>query len=204
MTFIPTAGAVRVDIQYALAGQQVHNVIWCSRASDWTAEQREDLAEAIKDWWDVTMKAYFASAIALNTITVVNQESANAPSSVLVVSPPIAGTPTAGSLPNNASMCVTLRTALRGRNYRGRMYLAGNTNTQIDSSITFVLSTVTNILNGLIALKTAIEALGAVWVVVSKYLNHSPRAAGLKTPITALAADTYIDSQRRRLGLRGV
>ena len=203
MTFIPTIGCVRVDIQYDLAGQQVHNVIWCKRTSSWTDVQREDLAAAIEDWWNGTTKTYFPPVMTLQQITVVNQDSDSAPSTAHIVSPAIAGTGSGASLPNGTALVATLRTALRGRSYRGRMYLGGLLDTDADDSITVVLGYVTALLTVLGNLKTAIEALGAVWVVVSKFHNNLQREAGVATPINAISMDQYYDSQRRRLGLRG-
>lgn len=204
MAFIPTAGAVRTDIQFAHQGQQVHNIIWASRDQAWTQAEREALNAAISSWWSTSAKAYFEPHMLLQMITSVNQDTQSSPSSTLVVTPAVAGTMGAQGLTTGVSLCATLRTDLRGRNFRGRMYLGGIPSGAFGDATTAVLSHVTNLLTALTALKTAITALGAVWVVVSKYTNKIPRAQGLKTPITAISMDQYWDSQRRRLGLRGV
>lgn len=204
MAFIPTAGAVRVDIQFVQAGQQIHNVIWCIRDAPWTQAQREALNLAIKDWWDTTAKVYFSSQLALTQVTSVNQDSSSSPSSTLVVSPAISGTAASEPLPNGSAMVASLRTDLRGRNYRGRMYLAGVRDSSRVDAISIATTEIANLISALAALKTVIDGLGAIWVVVSHFLNKLPRTAGLKTPITAISMDQYIDSQRRRLGLRGV
>lgn len=204
MQFIPTAGAVRTDIQYSLAGQQVHNVIWCSRDAAWTQAQREALNDAIAAWWNVTAKTLRNQAMSLVQITTVNQDTQNAPSSTLVLAPPVPGVGLGTPLPNNAALCATLRTDLRGRSYRGRQYLAGYQTTAMADAVTWITMIIADAITALGALKTAIDALGAVWVVVSHFTNKVARAQGLKTPITAVSVDAYIDSQRRRLGLRGV
>ena len=204
MAFIPTIGAVRTDMQFTLAGQQVHNILWFSRNANWTQSEREALNTALAAWWSGGGNVGHVDDMSLTQITTVNQEAANAPSSTLIVSPPVAGTNSSAPLPNNAAACATLRTDLRGRSYRGRVYLSGIPGTYQQDPITFTTAFLTQMLSTLAALKTAIEALGAVWVVVSHWSNKAPRTAGLKTPITAVAMDQYIDSQRRRLGLRGV
>ncbi|HEY9758907.1 MAG TPA: hypothetical protein V6C97_27305 [Oculatellaceae cyanobacterium] len=204
MAFIPTAGAVRTDMQFLLNNQQVHNIFWFSREANWTEAEREALNDALKTWWDTTGKTYFSGQLVLTQITTVNQETASAPSSTLIVSPGIAGTVSGATVPTHTACCATLRTDLRGRSYRGRTYLGGVPSGGLADNLTFTTTFVANVITALTALKTAIEALGAVWVVVSKYTNKIPRAAGTKTPITAIAVDTYIDSQRRRLGGRGV
>lgn len=204
MAFIPTPGAVRVDIQFSATGQQVHNVIWAYRDGAWTEAQRLALADAIVAWWGASAKQYFPTTTALTQVTVVNQESASAPASTRIVSPAVPGTSAGGALPNNVSTCATLRTDSRGRNFRGRMYLGQVSASSSTDAISMTAGWVANIVTMLSALKTAIEALGALWVVVSHFTNKVPRAAGLKTEITAVSADQYYDSQRRRLGLRGV
>lgn len=202
--FIPTVGAVRTDIQFQCGNQQIHNVLWFSREANWTQAEREALNDAIEAWWSTSAKQYFATDMALTQIKTVNQESASAPASTLIVTPAVAGTVSGGALPNNAAVVATLRTDQRGRNYRGRMYLGGLAKTATDSPLGIPGSVVANLLTALAALKTAIEALGAIWVVVSHFLAKAPRAQGLKTPITGISMDNYIDSQRRRLAGRGV
>ena len=204
MAFIPTAGAVRVDIQFVQSGQQIHNVIWCSRDAPWTGAQRDALNTAIKDWWNTTAKVFFSNQLALTQVTSVNQDSSSSPSSTLIVSPAITGTSTSEPLPNGSAMVASLRTDLRGRNFRGRMYLAGVRDTARVDAISITSGEIANLISALAALKTVIDGLGALWVVVSHFLNKLPRSAGLKTAITAISMDQYIDSQRRRLGLRGV
>jgi len=205
MTFIPTAGAVRTDIQYSLWGQQVHNVLWFSRNEAWTQAQREALNTAIAAWWTDSMKSKFSTHMELVQITTVNQDTDSAPSSVLVVTPAVPGTDSSTpAAPANCAACATLRTDLRGRSYRGRMYLGGFGNGKLDDSITLNATFIGQLLTALGALKTVIEGLGAIWVVVSKYHNKVARGTGVKTPVSAIAMDQYSDSQRRRLGLRGV
>lgn len=203
MTFIPTPGAVRVDIMYLMSGQQVHNIIWVSRDAAWTQAEREALNTAVHTWW-TAQKSNWATSIALAQVTSVNQEAFNSPSSTLIVSPPEAGTGAGVGPSNGTALVATLRTDLRGRNYRGRMYIAGHRSADVQDTLQATTAHITSLLAALAALKTAIEALGAVWVIVSHFVNKLPRAEGLKTPITALAMDPYWDSQRRRLFGRGV
>lgn len=204
MAFIPTPGAVRADMQFDYGGQQVHNVIWCSRDSAWTEAEREGLAAALSTWWSSSGKSEFTAGLALNQITVVNQDTDNAPSSVLVVSPAVPGTGGTGGLPGNVALCATLRTDLRGRSYRGRMYLGGQDASDQLTANTFTTTHVANLIAILNNLKDAISALGALWVVVSKFHNLIARSNGVKTPITAISIDNVADSQRRRLPGRGV
>lgn len=203
MAFIPTAGAVRTDLGYVNWNQSVHNILWFSRDGNWTETEREGLNTAIAGWWETSMKSNISSSCALASLTTVNQENQNAPASTLIISPVSGGTISGLQLPTGTALCATLRTDLRGRNYRGRMYLPGIPLTKQESATNATNAYIADLLTALAALKTVIEGLGAIWVVVSHYLNKVARANGVKTPITAISMDSYFDSQRRRLGLRG-
>lgn len=205
MSFIPTIGAVRTDLQFSTAGGQAHNILWFSREANWTQSEREALNTALATWFTSTGRDMISSANALTQITTVNQEAANAPSSVLVVSPAIGGNNASTSfVPTSATCCATLRTALRGRSYRGRMYLAGPGSSGLLDNIHLTSTYIATVIAALGSLKTAIDALGAVWVIVSHFASNAARANGLKTPVSAIAVDNLIDNQRRRLGGRGV
>lgn len=204
MAFVATPGCVRVDIQFVHQGQQVHNIIWCKREAAWTDAQRDALASAIEAWWNVSAKTNHSNTFALVGIEVVNQDAQNSPATVHVVSPASPGTLGTAFAPSGTALCATLRTDLRGRSYRGRMYLGGLPGSAVVDPIATSVGYIANLIAELVALKDAIEALGAIWVIVSKFVNHLQRAAGLPTAITAISMDQYFDSQRRRLGLRGV
>jgi hypothetical protein len=49
-----------------------------------------------------------------------------------------------------------------------------------------------------------LSAVNDTWVVLSKFFAKNPRSTAVATPITAVSADQYLDSQRRRLTGRGV
>ena len=204
MSFIPTPNCVRTSIIYDYAGQQVINTLWAQRDAPWTQAQRDDLNAAIQNWWSGTGKANFVAALSLRQVTTVNQDASNSPSSTLIVSPIIPGSAAGAGTANNVALCATLRTAARGRSYRGRMYFAAFPPTGVQDTITATTNMLASLATIINALNTAITALGAVWVVVSKWSNKVQRGAGLPTPVTAFSIDQYWDSQRRRLGLRGV
>lgn len=201
--FIPTVGAVRTAITLSQAEGTIQNIFWFTREAAWTQAQREALNTALETWWTTNMKPLTASTWALTIIETVNQDTQNAPSSVHIVSPVVSGNVAGGAYPGGTALCASLRTDLRGRNYRGRSYCGGLPTNIRFSDGTASAAHVANLIAALAALKTVIEGLGAVWVVVSKYLNNTARPAGLKTPITAVSMDTAFDSQRRRLFGRG-
>jgi len=205
MDFIPAAGVVKTAMQFSLAGQEAIWTFHFKRTTPWTQLEREALNDALAGWWTSAMKIYMNANIGLVSITTTNLDTQEAPSSVKIISPAEVGTLSSGAAAsNNIAMCATLRTALRGRSYRGRLFLGGFGVAQLQDALTFTSSALAVIGAALASLKAAVEALGAVWVVLSKWHNGSARTTAVATPITAIAIDQYIDSQRRRLGMRGV
>lgn len=115
-----------------------------------------------------------------------------------------ASTPTPGgvaeeALPNNVAMCVSFRTAQRGRSGRGRNFVAGIPSPQV------VLNTIdptfiSNILTVYLAL-IGPGAFVAGWemVVVSRQTLGALRPSGLAIPITDIIAVTNtVRSMRSR------
>lgn len=204
MAFIPAPNCTRTDIQFDFEGQQLHNVIWVQWPAPATQTQRENLNTAIRDWWSASGKGGSTAAMTLRQITTVNQDADNDPSSTLIVSPAIAGTAGSSGLPGNVALCATLRTANRGRSYRGRFYWGGLDSSKLLTADTFTTTHVANVVTFLNALRDAITALSAVWVIVSKFHLKLPRTTAVATPINAIAVDQVADSQRRRLPGRGV
>lgn len=202
-TFIPTAGAVRVDLTSGGAEGSIHNIYWFTRAAAWTQPQRDALNTALQTWWSASMAPLLSGDTALSSIDIVNQDAQNSPGTVYAVSPTIPGTVGGGAYPEGTAICIGLRTALRGRNYRGRSYISGIPLSKRYTDGTATAAYVSDLITALNALIGVISGLGAVWVVVSKYLNGVARPAGVATPITAIVADTAFDSQRRRLFGRG-
>lgn len=120
------------------------------------------------------------------------------------------GTSTFRSLPNEMAICVTLRTALSGRGFRGRMFLPGFTEDNVELGNVIHPSTIQGINSWVGGIAGILSAQGFVWVIGQRaraaYTGstgtaHPARPAG-SVPITAASVrDNHWDSQRRR-GLR--
>jgi len=106
-------------------------------------------------------------------------------------------------LPNNATLVCTLRTAQRGRSYRGRIYHIGLTEGQVVAN-TVVPGIITSLSLAYAQLLNTANFGGCELAVLSRYNANAPRLIGVATPvIDTLFADPTIDSQRRRLPGRG-
>jgi hypothetical protein len=190
---------------FLLDGQEVVWVLNVLGPAVWTAGHRVANNTLFHGWWTNQLKGLFSAGIALTRIVTTNLDTQNAPQSTEVVSPPEAGLVSSGStLPGGSALVMTHRTALRGRNYRGRTYASGLTTTSTATANSVTLTALTNLANAFFALIGLLSAVNDTWVVLSKFFAKNPRSAAVATPITAVSADQYLDSQRRRLTGRGV
>lgn len=103
------------------------------------------------------------------------------------------GTGAGSMLPGNVSYCVTLRTALAGKSYRGRFYVCGMVASQSDANgnpVSGLLTAAAAFVNGL---GTDLTTSGFTMGVISRHLSTV-------TPMTAAEPrNTTFSTQRRRL-----
>lgn len=202
--FIPALNCTKTALHFSRNGQQVINTIWVDWGHAATEQNRSDLNDAILDWWSGTAATNADSSIQLDSVETVNQESQNAPSTTTYPETPVNGSVAGGGAPNNVAQVVSLRTGLRGRSYRGRMYWAGIPKSKQATETTCDATWLTALAGDIQALLSVINALSAIWVVVSHWTAGAARASAVKTPVTGLVIDNQFDSQRRRLAGRGV
>jgi len=105
-----------------------------------------------------------------------------------------AGTDPGSALPPNASMCVTLRTALNSGRGRGRVYTPPQVEAVVDDFGTILLGRRTDAIDKFGELITALAALGG-----GTALAVASRMDLVSRPVTNVTVDPVIDTQRRRL-----
>lgn len=202
--FVPTNYAVKARLHFLWQNQKVENGLWFmnNAVSNWTGAERLQLADDLKTWWDTQYKTNIPSDVSLSAIEVINQESNSAPSSQRVYTPPSPGL-SAGSSALNVTLALSARSDQRGRSYRGRLYVAGIIAGNMVNPGTLSTAGVSALVSALGWLMTPANLHNKIWVVISHFANHVARAAGFPSTITAVTADTLLDSQRRRLIGRG-
>lgn len=137
----------------------------------------------------------------------------------------VPGTGTGDALPAQIAMCLTLRTALSGKSYRGRIYLGGFSETQSDVNGQIIAGATTAALAFMTAVQNAMSSsqitLGiasrpAEAYTIVKSVHHADgtdtetlmvtgkaRTGGI-TPVTAVVQrDVKWETQRRRMNGRG-
>lgn len=205
MAFIPVPNTVSATLIYQVSGQEVVNVLHYTKASPWNLSSMEELATGLVAWWDGNLDSVLSTQTTLVGIRIVDLESQTAEVLEWTTGLPLAGTGAAPNLPNNVTMCVTKRTAKRGRSYRGRIYHPA-LRTDMVTGNTINLAAASQIANAYeqgILIDLPITVDEALMSVVSYVNEGQPRSTGEATLVTHMTFDQTVDSQRRRLPGRG-
>lgn len=204
MAFIPTPNGVKVVLHMTWNSQQVKNTLWFHKSvlAPYTAAERATLITDLTTWWNNHQKTSISSAVALNAIEVINQDSQSSPSTLTVFTPPIAGTGGA-AVPLNVSLTASLRTSLRGRNFRGRIFMPGLQTGNLVDQGTYSVAGASGIATTVGKLLDPLVITNSILAVASHFFNKAPRAQGVMNDVTAIVVETLLDSMRRRLIGRG-
>lgn len=202
--FVPTNDCARVAVEGVWNGQQVAQTFWFTSAtSPITQAMLIALATHVCNNWNASMLTAQSTGYALQRVTATRQNSSNDIQGVFTPSSPIPGTGGSPSVPLNCCWVFTYRTALRGRNYRGRGYQPGLINSILTNPGEGNLATLVGLAGNYVNWFITSGLAGWTWQVVSHWLNKSPRALGVYTPVTSVGVNAQLDSQRRRLIGRG-
>jgi hypothetical protein len=165
--------------------------IWTTNTGDDAAAALSKFQDAVEAMWVDGLDAFIATAVTYDSQSVVTINQATgqqiARADGIVSNPGVA---TAGTLPPQISLAVTLRTALATRAGRGRIYLPP-----------FSLDEVAA---GRLGATTQGLALTAVKGMFDTMISdgHTPvlygRSSHATTPVTQLALGDVYDTQRRR------
>jgi hypothetical protein len=210
MPFVPVANTALAEIRVTANGQQCENTLWFEGITDPTVADLIALGGALQSWWTTSVAPLTSSDVQLREILCTSQTTVSSPQFSTVPATPEFGTSTANIVPNNVTMSVSFRTALRGRSFRGRNYIIGLTEDQVAGN-SFVAGVTALWQSAYEDIFEAVVGIDFAWVVVSRFsgVNPStgqpiPRAAGVTTAVgTVLVVDGFVDSARRRLTGRG-
>lgn len=187
---------------YSLHGQTIENVMHVEDGAGWTVTKLNNLAALFAAWWNTDLRTHLDNDISLQRIKCTDLTTQTAPTVTYTTGLPLAGTQVGNTLPNNCAAVVTFRTALRGRSYRGRVYIAGMDDANVTNSA-IAAAWASAIETDFANLNADLVAAGQEHVVLSRYTNKAARAAGVGTPVVSYEVDGDMDSQRRRLPGRG-
>lgn len=204
MDYIPAANVAMAELRFDFGGQRCENTLYFEASASLSTTLMTTLAADLVGWWKTQMLPHHTTNMALREVFVTDLTTSTSPTVTYGTGLPANGTNGPEALPNNCALCISFRTAARGRTGRGRNYIMGINEGQVNQSTvdpTLVAQFVAayNDLIGAGGLTAGLQ-----WCVVSRFVDGDPRPAALVRPITAaLCVDGVIDSQRRRLPGRG-
>lgn len=166
------------------------------------------IAQVFDAWDNATMKPQRVNSCTLTGITCQSWHTLAAPFYQLspFVARPGTFSTSARHPAASESICVRLQTGLRGKAYRGRVYLFGY-GTNVYANVREIAAvSATNYAGYIMTLRANLAAAGFTLAVASRYQGYlpngrpAPRAVGIVTPVTSAVANIRLCVQRRRLG----
>lgn len=204
MPFIPVPNGVQAEIRYLQQDQRIENTFWfLTPGANPTPTDLQSITDFLWNWWQDEIQPIQSNFVLLREIYVTDQSDAAGETNTYSPASTTTGANANEPMPNSTTIAISLRTAKRGRSYRGRSYVVGLTRNQVvNSNLTSAAGTAW--VAAYDALISGAAAGGYQLCVCSRFAGGDPRPAGVLTPVTdALITDFTIDSQRRRLPGRG-
>jgi len=203
MAFIPVPNTAMFELRFTLDGQKVENTVYGHKNEPWNTTDALAAGAGLFDNWVTNMAASLSDQLSLESVHITSLESDTAFSIDFVPGASEQVAVGGQCLPNNVAICVSFRSAARGRSGRGRNYVCGIPDTHVTANTLDTADGIAyvNYYNQIPAIMADVDA---TWVVVSRFLDGLPRDIGITRPIiTVLLVDLTVDSQRRRLPGRG-
>jgi hypothetical protein len=205
MAFVPVTNVVQCEMRYTLDDQKCENRIMIDVGHTPDASDFTNIANAVSNALITEWLPLLPATLVYTELFLRSMEEQNGPQATFPIDPGVGtGTNIGSALPNNCTLCVSLRSNFAGRSARGRLYWpALLETTTVDSHVDS--SHVAGIVLAVRGLDTNLTTVGTDWVIVSFFNNNAPRPGGpVKFSVTnVLIVDDVVDSQRRRLPGRG-
>jgi len=201
MPFQSVPNTIEVTTHGVCNSQPVVNTFYFATLANYSAQEVEDIAVAVWDWWAADMNDIYPIAFLLSSVKARGLENEN--DFEFVHAPgTIAGTIASNPTPSNVCFCVSRRSALTGRSARGRVYIGPIAIGSLQTDENLVSSTwAASLVTALNLLHTTVgPTLSMEEVIVSRYNAGAQRAVGVTFDVVNYTnVDLRVDSQRGRL-----
>jgi hypothetical protein len=181
----------------------VENTLYFTLVEAITPSAVQQTASGVEGWFVAELLPLLSNQYIFREVYAVSLDTETGPTATSNTSAGTVGGTPGDALPGSVALCVSFRTASRGRSFRGRNYVCGLVEPNVSGNGVAApwAASVIGAYEGLLVLS---EYVNGPWVVVSRYTNKQPRSLGIATQITdVVLVDTSVDSQRRRLPGRG-
>lgn len=216
MAFIPALNTAKVTVWQVLFGQYISNTLHVQGPGAWSESSLTDLGNAVIEAWNAHVGPLQTNECQYSHVSLRDMTTAEGFGMELAFPALSGGDRLGGGVPGNVAIACKLITNFSGRNRRGRLFLGGITEDQIDGNELTALAH-TQIETNMRSLVQDIND-GVGDVVIASYYDGmaleensrgetvwtpQPRVTALLTPVTNVVVDKFGDSMRRRLQGRG-
>jgi len=200
MAFVAAPNVIMVEWRYTLFGQQCENRMMVDHLAAVDAAACEAAAIAAWNWWETTFAPHITSGCTLREVVATDLTAIDGPQFIYAPDTTTTGTGSGSAMPNETSVCLSLRTASRGRSARGRFYVAGVPNNIMADANNINSTYAGNIVSALQTYVNDVATGGEAVVIVSYVSEGAPRPGGPVYYVveSVTLVDTVVDSQRRR------
>jgi hypothetical protein len=186
-------------------GQKCANVLHYKNSDGSNSLSPIAIADRIAATWIANIKSYVSTTLSLVQVDVIDLGPDSESGAISTAGLPSVGGNVAPPLPNHVSVVMSLRTAIRGRSFRGRMYTLGWTEDYVKGNVVepTLQASILPKYESLRILEGATGEPNYQMHVLSYFKDKAVRLSPVATPVTAITSDWVVDSQRRRLPGRG-
>lgn len=202
MAFIPIPNSATLCFDFTSAGQNWQFCLTVRKsAGAITSTDLANIATEGGNWWTSHLRAEITTTTTLRQVRVTDMQVQGGQQEIDTFNQ--AGTGGGGITPLNSPIVVSLRTAKRGRSYRGRAYVSGIPQDALLNPVDWTVVRTASVAAAFIALQAALDTAGYDLVVASKQHNGVVTDPAETNEVIAILVDQHVDSQRRRLFGRG-
>jgi hypothetical protein len=186
----------KVAFLYSRDTRTFVNVFHVADSTGWDLTKMNNLAIDMHAWWSNQYKVYMPAGISLKQIQVRLLDPSNPLSVDYTTGLPESGSFASAMESANVTETISWRSGLAGRKYRGRTFVPGIAEAQVNQDDTSASGFVTAL--GIIADGLFNHVISGTRFPVIFHI-----ASNLFTRITSYVIENILDSQRRRLPGRG-
>jgi hypothetical protein len=197
MTLGIVPNGIKLEWNYVQNGVPVVNRVFVTKTSAPSSADLDDAIIAATDFYN-DIKAFQHPSCVLQSIIATDVSVANGTQTILPFTSSNVGTGTGAAAAANAAMCASLRTNFTGKSFRGRFYLGGLTQIQLNDAQNFTAGATAALAGFISDFIDALNTINQTLVVVSNYASGVVRAIAVATEIISVIVDSKVDSQRRR------
>lgn len=190
----------KVTLNWRYLGKDVHNTLHYTNMNSGPPPTAAQLGPVIVGKLTADFRTCVMPTLALMSISAVPLDVPNAAGDEYATGLPWIGNNIGQGQPNNVAGVISLRTALRGRSFRGRVYQPG-----LAAQASNPNNVMTNDIGKIQAFWTSMLSLGPIngdavaLTIVSYWANKALRPQGIYTQVTSATVRTELGTQRRRM-----